>query len=181
MMTLAIGGLIIFAIIALISIYNKLVHLRALTDEGWSGVEVQLKRRYDLVPNLISVARQYAAHEKGVFEAVTQARAQALQAHVPSERVAAENGLSRALRNFFAVVENYPDLKANAQYMQVSTQLSSIEDELQLARRYYNGAARNYNVVVQRFPSNIVARVTGYALVPYFQLTNPAEQEVPRI
>lgn len=169
------------AIIWAIASYNNLVHSKALVDEGWSGIDVQLKRRYDLIPNLVAVVKQYSIHEKDVLEKVTKMRAASMGAHTVDEKIAAEKGLSSALKTLFAVAENYPTLKANENFMHLQQQLATIETEVQLARRYYNGAARNYNVSVARFPSNIIATTFRFTQVPYFELSSTAEREVPKV
>jgi LemA protein len=161
--------------------FNNLVHLKALVDEAWSGIDVQLKRRYDLIPNLVAVVKQYATHEKSIFEQIAQARAAAINAQGVEDKAAAESGLTQTLRTLFAVAENYPNLKANENFLSLQQDLGSVENEIQLARRYYNGAARNYNVAVTRFPSRLAAAMSGYSTVPYFELTSAAEREVPQV
>lgn len=160
--------------------YNKLVKQRALVDEGWSGIDVQLKRRYDLIPNLVETVKQYAGHEKSVFENIAKFRSAAINATSMEEKTEAEKGLTGALKTLFAVAENYPELKANQNFLSLQKSLEDIENEIQLSRRYYNGAARNYNVVVTVFPSSLVASVTGFHKVPYFEATE-AERETTRV
>ena len=185
MTTLALIGLLggIAVIIGLwfISGYNRLVHLKALVDEGWSGIDVQLKRRYDLIPNLVATVKQYSIHEKGVFEEVTRMRSVAMNATGVQEKSQAEAGLTQALKTLFAVAENYPDLKANENFLALQKELSVIEHEIQLSRRYYNGTARNYNIGVQTFPTSIIASVAGFHRAPYFELTTAAEREAPKV
>ncbi|MFZ5954564.1 MAG: LemA family protein [Candidatus Dependentiae bacterium] len=161
--------------------FNKLVHLKALVDEAWSGIDVQLKRRYDLIPNLVAVVKQYATHEKSIFEQIAQARSAAINARGVEDKAAAESGLTQTLKTLFAVAENYPNLKANENFLSLQQDLGTIENDIQLARRYYNGAARNYNVAVATFPSRIIASMSGYEKVPYFELTIGAEREVPQV
>lgn len=161
--------------------YNSLVHLKALVDEGWSGIDVQLKRRYDLIPNLVAVVKQYSIHEKEVLEQVTKMRSASMGAHTVDEKIAAEKGLTSALKTLFAVAENYPTLKANENFLSLQQQLSTIETEVQLARRYYNGAARNYNSTVGSFPTNVIANTFHFSRVPYFELTTAAEREAPKV
>lgn len=185
MTTLALIGLIagVATIIVLwfISGYNRLVHFKALVDEGWSGIDVQLKRRYDLIPNLVATVKQYSIHERGIFEEVARMRSLAMNATGVQEKAQAEAGLTQALRTLFAIVENYPDLKANENFLALQKELSVIEHEIQLSRRYYNGTARNYNTAVQTFPTSIIASFTGFAKVPYFELSTPAERETPKV
>lgn len=174
-------SIVIISILWFVSGYNRLVRFKALLNEGLSGIDVQLKRRYDLIPNLVAVVKQYATHEKDTFEKVTELRTRSMNATTVSEKVAAEAGLTQALKTLFAVAENYPNLKANENFMSLQKDLSSIEHELQLARRYYNGTARNYNILVQTFPSNIIASFGGFKQSPYFELSSTQEREVPRV
>lgn len=160
--------------------YNNLVRLKALVDEGWSGIDVQLKRRYDLIPNLVAVVKQYSIHEKEVLEKVTELRSRAMSAQTVQEKADAEKGLTQALKTLFAVSENYPNLKANENFLQLQQQLAQLEHEIQLGRRYYNGAARNYNIVVASFPSNVIAQVFHFAKVAYFEI-GAQERETPRV
>ena len=178
---LVIGGIAALAVFWFISTFNTLVHLKALINEAWSGIEVQLKRRYDLIPNLIAVVKQYAGHEKGIFEEVARLRAASMQSTTLDQKVEAEKGLAGALKTLFAVAENYPTLKANENFMLLQKELSNIEHEIQLSRRYYNGATRNYNILVQSFPSRIVASFAGYQTAPYFELASVLERENPRV
>lgn len=182
-MMIFLGLLVFIGILSLwcIGIFNSLVRLHAMVSEGWSGISVQLKRRADLIPNLVAVVKQYSIHEKGVLEEVTRMRSISMQATTIDDKVHAEAGLSGALKTLFAVAENYPDLKANQNFMSLQKDLVGLEDELQLSRRYYNGATRNYNIVVQTFPSSIVARITKFALAPYFELDSEAERNVPKV
>jgi LemA protein len=177
---IGIVGFLVVVVLWFMVRYNGFVHLKALVDEGWSGIDVQLKRRYDLIPNLISVVKGYAIHEKGVLEEVVRLRSVAMGATQVAEKQAAEAGLSQALKSLFAVVENYPNLKANESFLSLQKELSAIEHELQLSRRYYNGAARNYNVAIMQAPGNIVARLAGFNTVAYFELQEN-EREVPKV
>jgi len=163
-----------------IATYNNLVRLRQMTNEGWSGIDIQLKRRYDLVPNLVAVVKQYAAYEKGVLEAVTAARAASMNAKSIHDKSDTEAELSKCLSNLFAVVENYPELKANQSFLSLQSELSTLENEIQYARRYYNGATRNLNIVVQSFPSSLIASLTGFTAAEYFQLL-ASEREAPQV
>jgi len=181
-------GWIILAIVVvvvgyLVVAYNNLVRQRQLTQEGWSGIDVQLKRRADLIPNLMEAVKGYLAHERDTLEAVTKARtdAMAVQNGTPEQRAQAEGALSQALGRLFAVAEAYPDLKASANFLQFQGALQQTEDEIQLSRRYYNGTARDLNTAVQSFPSNIIANSFGFKSVQYFEIDNPADRAVPQV
>jgi LemA protein len=177
--------IIILAVLGIIAFwfiggYNSLVRLKALLDEGWSGIDVQLKRRYDLIPNLVAVVKQYATHEKSIFEDIARARAASMGATSVEEKANAEAGLTQALKTLFAVVENYPNLKANENFLSLQQDLAAIEHEIQLARRYYNGTARNYNTSVQSFPTSIIARIAHFNWAPYFEAA-AVERETPEV
>ncbi|HVN26414.1 MAG TPA: LemA family protein [Candidatus Paceibacterota bacterium] len=167
MITWIILGVIALVVIVLIAIYNGLVTLRNRTQEAWSDIDVQLKRRYDLIPNLIETVKGYAAHEKGVFEDVTKARSMAMRASGPA-RADAENQLSQTLKSLFAVAENYPDLKANQNFLNLQNELTDTEDKIQAARRFYNGMVRDLNTKIQTFPSNLVASVFNFKPMQFF-------------
>jgi len=177
---IALLAIAMFFIIWSISAYNKLVRLDALSVEGWSGTDVQLKRRYDLIPNLVATVKGYSIHEKETLENVTKFRNMAMEAEGIDQKAKAEAGLTQALKKLFAVAENYPNLKANENFLSLQKDLGEIERDLQLARRYYNGATRNYNIAVNSFPSNMVARLTGFEKKPYFEIT-PEEREAPKV
>ena len=151
-----------------------------MADEGWSGIDVQLKRRYDLIPNLVNVVQGYRIHEKEVLEKVTQMRTASMSATTIDQKAAAEKGLTSALKTLFAVAENYPGLKANENFAKLQQQLADLESEIQLARRYYNGSARNYNITIQSFPANTIANLFSFTKVHYFEL-NAAERENPTV
>ena len=169
--------IVIWAIVA----YNGLVKLRNMAQEAWSGIDVQLKRRCDLIPNLVETVKGYASHEKGTLENVTKARTAVVQAgNNPEERMRAENMLTSTLRSLFAVAESYPDLKANTNFLQLQGELSKLEDEIQMSRRYYNGSARNLNNSVQQFPSVIIAKIFGFTAMPYFE-ADESERVVPKV
>lgn len=171
-MSAGIIALIVVGVLALIIaiIYNGLVRAKVRTDEAWSDISVQLKRRYDLIPNLVNTVKGYAAHEKTVFEDVTEARAQALNAQTVSEAAKADNQFQTALKSLFAVAEAYPDLKANQGFQQLQGELVDTEDKIQAARRFYNGAARDLNVKIQTFPSNIFANMMGFKPRDFFEV-----------
>jgi LemA protein len=182
-----VGWIVVIVILAIagyfVVVYNNLVSNRQLTQEGWSGIDVQLKRRADLIPNLLETVKGYMAHERETLEAVTNARAAAQSASggTPEQRAAAEGQLSGALGRLMAVAEAYPDLKANTTFIEFQQALQKVEDELQLARRYYNGTARNLNVAVQSFPSSIVAGIFHFTTAQYFEIDNPADRAVPQV
>jgi LemA protein len=164
-------------------VFNRLVRTRQMANEAWSGIDVQLKRRSDLVPNLVDTVKGYAAHERSVLEEVTALRgaARALPSDDVAARAQAEGALSAALGRLFALSENYPDLKASANFLGLQQQLSDLENDIQMARRYYNGAVRNLNVLVQSFPSNLIAGVFGFAQRDYFELSDATEGAVPQV
>ncbi|MVT00561.1 LemA family protein [Devosia marina] len=166
-----------------IVIYNSLVSNRQMVREGWSGIDVQLKRRTDLIPNLIETVKGYMAHERETLDAVVNARAKATSASAagPEARAKAEGELSAALGRLLAIAEAYPDLKANTTFLEFQTALQGVEDEIQMARRYYNGAVRNLNIQVESFPSNLVANAFKFEQAEYFELENEAERAVPQV
>lgn len=176
-------GLVVAAAVYAIAIYNGLVKNRQMVEEGWSGIDVQLKRRTDLIPNLLETVKGYMSHERETLEAVTNARAAATSAAngTPEQRAAAEGQLSAALGRLIATAEAYPDLKANTTFLEFQAALQTVEDEIQLSRRYYNGATRNLNVMVESFPSNLVANGFGFKKAEYFELENEADRAVPTV
>jgi LemA protein len=181
-------GLIILAIIVgvigyAIFLYNDLVSKRQLTSEGWSGIDVQLKRRTDLIPNLLETVKGYMGHERETLEAVTNARAAATAGanSGPAERARLEGALSGALGKLLAIAEAYPDLKANTTFLEFQQALQTVEDEVQLSRRYYNGAARNLNIAVESFPQNVIANAFKFQQAEYFELENEADRAVPSV
>ena len=161
--------------------FNRLVRSRQMAQEGLSGIDVQLKRRADLIPNLIEAVKGYMGHERGVLEKVTELRTQSLQAGSLAEKGQVEGALSRALGNLFAVAENYPDLKASQNFLDLQKSLADIEEQIQLSRRYYNGAARNFNILIQSFPSNLLASAFHFTAVEYFEIAEAAERAVPKV
>jgi LemA protein len=164
-----------------ILIYNSLVRMRNMVQEAWSGIDVQLKRRTDLIPNLVSTVKGYAAHEKGTLEEVIRLRGVAQNAQGVGETAQAQGLLGAALGKLFALAENYPDLKANANFAQLQASLGEIEEQVQLARRYYNGAVRNLNIAVESFPSNLIAGRFGFEKAEFFELESPSERVVPKV
>lgn len=178
---IVIGSILALVAIWLIAGYNRLAHLRVLTQEAWSGMDVQLKRRYDLIPNLVASVQGYSIHEKNIIDDIVRMRAASMGATGVQEKATAEAGLTQSLKTLFAIAEQYPNLKANENFLALQKELSNIEQELQLSRRYYNGASRNYNVQTIQFPSSVVAKLFGYAPVPYFELTTPEERNAPKV
>ena len=164
-----------------IGVYNGLIRLRNMKDEGWSGIDVQLKRRHDLVGNLVNTVKGYMAHEKSVLEEIAKMRAMAQNANGVAQVAQLEGQLSQALGRLFAVMENYPQLRANENVMQLQNTLTALEDEIQLARRYYNGTVREYNTRTEVFPASIIARQYGFTKAEFFELENVAEREVPQV
>jgi len=160
-------------VFAAIVIYNKLVRLKNTVKSSWSDIDVQCKKRYDLVPNLVETVKGYASHEKSVFEKVTQARSIAMQATSPGEMARAENLFRDTLKSLFAVAEAYPELKANASFLQLQTQLQEVENNIEYARRYYNAVVRDYNIAVESFPSNLIASQFNFKQAELFQLEAP--------
>jgi LemA protein len=176
-------GIVVLAALYIVILYNGLVKSRQMAEEAWSGIDVQLKRRADLIPNLIETVKGYAAHEKSTFEDVVKLRnqAQAVPAGDVAARAQAEGLLGQALGKLMALAEAYPDLKANQNFSELQQSLETIEDEIQMSRRYYNGAARDLNVKVESFPSNLIAGQFGFAKRPYFEITNEADRAVPAV
>jgi LemA protein len=164
-----------------VSVYNRFVRLRNLMAEAWSGIDVQLKRRVDLIPNLVETVKGYAGHEKELFEKIAASRAQSVSAGSVREQAAAESALTASLRTLFAVAEAYPDLKANTNFLELQKSLAEIEDQIQMARRYYNGTVRENNVLVDSFPSNLVARMAGFTKADFFELEDSAERKAPQV
>lgn len=164
--------LVVVVVLALVlwAVYNSLVTLRVRVDEAWSDITVQLKRRLDLIPNLVETVKGYASHEKGVFQAVTEARTSVLAAKGVKETAAAENQFEGALKSLFAVAEAYPDLKASQNFVELQRELVDTEDKIQASRRFYNGGVRDLNTKVQTFPSNVVAGMFGFKNREFFEL-----------
>ncbi|WP_244140770.1 LemA family protein [Kaistella flava (ex Peng et al. 2021)] len=178
--------LIILAAIAIfffygISIYNRLVKLRTMVQEAWSSIDVMLKKRHDLIPNLVETVKGYATHERETFDSVTRARAAAMGANTIQEKEAAEKNLNQAMMNLNAVAEQYPDLKANTNFLQLQAELSTLEGDIEKSRRYYNGTVRENNILVDTFPSNIIANMYKFTKSAFFELDNIAERVVPNV
>jgi LemA protein len=176
---LIILGILVVFISYGITLYNKLIRLRNTVQSSWSDIDVHLKKRYDLVPNLVETVRGYASHEKSVFENVTKARSMAMHAATPADKAKAENFLSDTLKSLFALAEAYPDLKANANFMQLQTQLKELEDNIEYARRYYNAVVRDFNITIESFPSNVVASAFSFKQAEFFELEAPEVERKP--
>jgi LemA protein len=176
-----IGLIIVLLIIIAISIYNSLVGLRNQVDNSWSQIDVQLKRRHDLIPNLVETAKGYMQHERGTFEAITKARSQAMSARTVSEAAKAEGALGQALSQFLLVVENYPELKANQNFLAVQEELSSTENKISFARQNYNDQVLYFNNKTQMFPSNFIAGMFNFTKRDFFELEATTEREVPKV
>jgi len=171
-------ALIIVAIFWLIGVYNSLIKLRNQTDEAWSDIDVQLKRRYDLIPNLVETVKGYAKHERELFENVTKARTAAMGAKTVDEQGKAENMLSGTLKSLFAVAENYPALKANENFAKLQDELSDTENKIQAARRFYNGNVRDFNTKIQVFPNNMLAGMLGFKAYDFFEIDEGEKENV---
>jgi LemA protein len=178
---LVLVGLAAVIVLWAVAVYNGLVRKRNMVEEAWSGIDVQLKRRTDLIPNIVSTVKGYAAHEKGTLEDVIRLRGQAQSAQGVAETAQAQGMLGAALGRLFALAESYPDLKANTNFIQLQASLGEIEDQVQLARRYYNGAVRDLNIAVESFPSNLVASRFGFAKAEFFELESAADRLVPKV
>ena len=180
------GGWIFLLVVAGLSIaavagYNKLVGLRQRSEEAWSDIDVQLKRRTDLIPNLVETVKGYAAHERGTLDAVVRARGAAMTAQTPDTRAQAESALTSALRQLFALAEAYPDLKANQNFAQLQTSLGEIENAIQDSRRYYNAVVRDFNTTIDTVPTNVIASMFRFAKRQYFELESQQDRQAPRV
>ncbi len=175
--------IIIAVVLALwgVSIYNRLIKNKNLVQEGWSGIDVQLKRRANLIPNLIETVKGYMGHERDVLENVTELRTRSLNAGQPGEQGRAEGLLGAALGKLFAVAENYPDLKADGTFLELQDSLAEVEEQIQLSRRYYNGAVRNLNILIESFPSNLVANSFRVQQAEFFELEDAADRAGPEV
>ncbi len=176
-MLIVILVLIGLAVLILAGMYNSLVQLRVRADSAWSDIDVQLKRRHDLIPNLVETVKGYAAHEKGTFENIAKFRSMAMQATSPADKAQAEGQLTGALKSLFAVAEGYPQLQASQEFTALQGSLNSVEDNIQNARRYYNAVVRDYNTRVQSFPTNILAGMFGFSVRQFFEMENAADRE----
>lgn len=174
-------SLLIIIIIAGVLLYNKFIRLRFSIKSSWSDIDVLLKKRYDLIPNLVETVKGYAAHEKSLLERVTEARSRAMEVTKPNEKAEAENIFRETLKSLFAVAESYPDLKASVQFSQLQSQLQQIENEIEYARRYYNALVRDYNTMVESVPSNIVASIFSFKKEEFFMLESEAERQPVKV
>lgn len=179
-------SIIVIAFIAvvllwLVKVYNGLIRLRNKVKEAWSDIDVQLKRRYDLIPNLINTVKGYASHEKEVFTKVTEARANAMQAGNVKDKAKAENMLSETLKSLFAVAENYPQLRATENFSKLQDDLTDTENKIQAARRFYNGMARDFNTKIQVFPNNVITGPLGFKARDFFELGGEEEKEPVKV
>ena len=182
MTLLIILGIIVVIVFAAVVIYNKLVRLRNTAKSSWSDIDVQCKKRYDLVPNLVETVKGYASHERTVFEKVTQARSMAMQANSPAELAKAENMMRDTLKSLFAVAEAYPELKANTNFQQLQSQLQELENSIEYARRYYNAVVRDYNTLIESFPPNLMGSQFKFQKEEFFELEVPVEErKAPRV
>src|SRR5271155_3605249 len=170
-------GVLVVIAFALVGMYNSLVQLRIRCDSAWSDIDVQLKRRHDLIPNLVETVKGYATHEKGTFENIAKFRSQAMQATTPEGKAIAENQLTGALKSLFAVAENYPELKASEQFMKLQGSLSETEDSIQNSRSSYNGAVQDLNTTIQSFPNSILANMFGFQARQFFVTAEAADRE----
>jgi len=168
---------VLLVIIWVAASYNGLVTLRNRVKEAWSDIDVQLKRRYDLIPNLVEIVKGYATHERELFEKVTEARSKAMQVQGIKEKGDAENVLSGTLKSLFAVSENYPQLRASENFLELQRELTDTEDKIQASRRFYNGNARDINIKIESFPSNIIAKLFNFKVVEFFQIEKAEEKE----
>lgn len=182
LITIAVIALVVIAAIFMWVTYNSLVTLRVRVDEAWSDITVQLKRRADLIPSLVETVKGYAAHEKGVFESVTAARAETISAQTPGEASVAENHMQQALKSIFAVAEAYPQLQASQNFLQLQGELVDTENKIQASRRFYNGGVRELNTKIQVFPNNLIAGPFGFTARDFFEVEDAgAISEPPRI
>jgi LemA protein len=170
----------VVVIVILVLLYNQLVRRRTMVREGWSGIQVQLKRRYDLIPNLVETVKGYRGHEQALLTQLTEARTRCLSAQGVNAQVEAENGLTRSLKSLFAVAEAYPDLKANQNFLELQKQLADIEEQLQMSRRYYNATVRDYNILVNTFPGILVSRLFVFSEAAFFE-GSTEESQIPKV
>ena len=177
----AILGIIVAAVLLFIAIYNGLVSKRVRCKEAWSQIDVQLKRRYDLIPNLVETVKGYASHEQETLERVIQARNSAISANGVQDQAAAENMLTGALKSIFALSESYPDLKANENFARLQEELTSTENKIAFSRQHYNDSTAVYNVAMMKFPNNIIANMFNFQKQDFFELEEPAAREAPKV
>jgi len=174
-------AIVAFALFYGVSVYNKLVRKRSMMEEGWSGIDVQLKKRHDLIPNLVETVKGYASHEKETLNQVVEARNSALKAEGVKAQKTAEKQLNSALANIFALGEAYPDLKANTNFIQLQEELAAVESDVEKARRYYNATVRENNIMIESFPSNLVANMGDFDMGEFFEIEDSGERANPEI
>lgn len=172
---------LVLSTVVVIAIYNTFIKRKNLVKEAYSGIDVQLKRRHDLIPNLLNTVKGYMKHERDLLEKIAHLRARSIGAGDLKDKAQAESGLSAMLKTLFAVAEAYPDLKANQNFLDLQANLSNLEDQIQLARRYYNGTVREFNTLVESFPSSIIASIFGFKVFEYYEVEDIAIKEVPKI
>jgi len=172
---------VVIIIIFFVAVFNKLIKARNLVQEAWSGIDVQLKRRHDLIPNIVETVKGYSKHERELMEDISLIRSNAEKAETIAKRGQSENAISRSLRNLFALAEAYPDLKANKNFLDLQRELSEIEEQISMARRYYNGTVRDLNILIQSFPSNMVAGVSGFKEAEFFEIEYALQREAPEV
>ena len=180
-MLIAVVVVLVLLVFIIVGMYNSLVGLKVQCDNAWSDIDVQLKRRYDLIPNLVETVKGYAAHEKGTLEGVVAARNRAMTSEGPAAKAEAEGALTSALRQVFALAEAYPQLRAVESFTQLQNTLNQIEDSVQNARRYYNAVVRDLNTKIAQFPSNIIAGMFNFKPREFFEISAPAERDVPKV
>jgi LemA protein len=171
---------LVLVVLFVVVLYNGLIRLKNRTDEAWSDIDVQLKRRHDLIPNLVNTVKGYATHERELFEKVTEARSAAMGAQTPADKEKAENALSGTLKSLFAIAENYPDLKANQNFLELQRELTDTEDKIQAARRFYNTNVRDFNIKIEMFPSNLIAGMLNFTKRDFFA-AEEGEKEVAEV
>jgi LemA protein len=181
LVALIVIAVVVLIVVILISIRNSMVEARNKVDEAWSGIDVQLKRRHDLVPNLVETVKGYATHERETFEKVTEARADAMKAQGPAQASGAESRLSAVLGDLRAIAENYPELRATENFQQLSRELIELEDEIQASRRIYNANVQSYNTKIQVFPNSVIANMGGFTDREFFEIGDAAERETPAV
>ena len=178
---IVIGVVLLVVVLWAVAVYNRFISRRNLVKESWAQIDVQMKRRYDLIPNVVETVKGYAKHERETFENVTKARNMAMNAGNVQDRAQAENMLTGALKTLFAVAENYPELKANQNFLGLQEELAGTENRIGFARQHYNDVVRDYNVGIQQVPANIIAGAFGFKEEPYFQVEELAAREAPKV
>ncbi len=174
-------AIIVMVLVFVVLTYNRMVRARNMVREAWSGIDVQLKRRYDLIPNLVETVKGYSKHESTVFEDIARTRAQTMSATTPQDKSPSENALTQQIKSLFAVAEAYPDLKASQNFMELQKNLAEIEDQIQYARRYYNGSVRDYNILIETFPNNMLAGAFGFKPEEFFEIELATERAAPEV